>query len=102
MNDIRIVAAMVVGLSSLVSFATAWLLGWRWKGARHSTIVLISGFLPTALIVAALVVLHILWRARHEGGYSPLLILLYGFWLVALNLFCNLMVALFPARARAR
>ena len=89
-----------VGFCSLLSFGVSWLLVRRWKRALPTATIFVSGLLPTFLILAALTIGHILWLRRHEGGYSPLAILIYSFGLFVLNIACNLVAAAFPVRRR--
>ena len=91
--------AALVGICSIVAYVSALTLARRWMMSRRFS-MLAGGIAPTVIILVALIASHIIWLARHQGGYSPLVIVIYGFWLIALNLFCNLAAAGAAARNR--
>ena len=60
--------------------------------------------MPTLLVILVLVIGHVIWlqypSASGVGTYSPLMILLYGYWLVVLNLAANLVAAFYVRKPK--
>lgn len=81
------------------SLNKVWPAHWRWLK------VLAAGLLPTLIIVAVLVAWHVYARIEYERGpregfMSPLLILLYGYPYVLLNIVVSFAVAFRGSRQR--
>ena len=91
--------ATLVGICSIVAYVFSLILARRSTTSRRFS-MLAGGIAPTAIILVALIISHIIWLARHQGGYSPLVFVIYGFWLLGLNLSCNLAAARAAVRNR--
>lgn len=95
---IELLAVGMVAISALIALlARRGLDRWRAPLPGDARLIL-SGLLPTILIVIALVVWHYLARSvyehgLHRGFVSPLVMLIYGFPVFALNLFLNFYAA---------
>ncbi|HEX7695128.1 MAG TPA: hypothetical protein VF409_11600 [Sphingomonas sp.] len=98
MSETLFVVALTVICSAVAYASSLLLIKSRMLSRKLST--LIGGFVPTMIILSALIVAHIMWLSRHASGYSPLVFVIYGFWLIMLNLFFNLAAAGHATRSR--
>lgn len=101
MDEETLVGLVVISVSGLACLITIGLMcllekcfpnWWPWVK------VALSGLFPTVFIIAALFVWHEIAVAEHsrnpsEGFMSPLLVLLYGFPYVLINLAANIAAA---------
>lgn len=96
---LMLVLVALCGAFSLLSFAASFAIARFSPQLRYARRVQIAGCLPTILYVIAMAVWHMIWLRAPEG-YSPLIILIYGWWFVypfiALNLAINCIAAGFP------
>lgn len=91
-------ALILCGICSILSYAASFAVARFMPAFPRATRVLIAGLLPTGLYVIALIAWHLVWLRSGESGYSPLVLLIYGWWLVGLNLVLNLIAAGFPGQ----
>lgn len=88
-----LVVMVVVGVSSALSFLSAALLVRHRPRLRGDGALIFSGCLPSLLLLLALLGGHIYWLTHGHTGYSPLAIVIYGFWFFVINLGMNFFVA---------
>ena len=92
-----VVLAPIFGCS-LLSFLFITLIKRYFHGRRRLSKILTAGLLPTTILIFALIIWHYIELAAHQKGpqlgyMSPLLLLIYGFPIVVVNLVVNILVA---------